>query len=111
MDRFDPVVLGMLLAYTGGCMLIFIAVVSIMRWIDLKMLLSNYTITFDLGNFNFYLRNAVVWLLMAAASGLAITWISNFAALLLLITLFLSCGNCGCIMVAIAQDMFPVNIR
>lgn len=40
MDRSDPIVLGMLLAYTAGCMAIFIAVVCVMRLIDLKLLLS-----------------------------------------------------------------------
>lgn len=97
----SPIVYQLLLAYAGGCVLLFYAATLLMRRWSLRTIL-------------------VVWFVGSAAAAVAFAWLpartedadgANLAGVVLLFVLFLSCGNCGCIVGAVAQDLFPTRVR
>lgn len=95
----SPVVYQLLLAYTGSCVLIFYAATLLMRHCDLRSIL-------------------VVWFAVSAVAAAAFVWLPavgddgrSLTGVVLAAVLFLSCGNCGCIVAAVAQDLFPTRVR
>lgn len=97
----SPIVYQLLLAYAGGCVLLFYAATLLMRRWALRTIL-------------------VVWFVGSAAAAVAFAWLpartdnadgASLAGVVLLFVLFLSCGNCGCIVGAVAQDLFPTRVR
>lgn len=94
----SPIVYQLLLAYTGSCVLIFYAATLLMRHCDLRRIL-------------------VVWFAVSAMAATAFVWLPaagdgrSLTVVVLVAVLFLSCGNCGCIVGAVAQDLFPTRVR